>query len=99
MRKYLVSFLLSKGDRVYHHHTVGIEMKANDLEELFNLIGNDVEADEITSARIVKAVDGSGLDFDTYVPIQIGEVNEDGRSILVWEDDDYRFNHESTNLH
>jgi hypothetical protein len=99
MRKYLITFLLSKGDRVYHHHTVGIEMEANDLEELFNLIGNDVEADKVTSERIGRAVEGSGLSFDTYVPIQIGEFSEDGKPILVWEDDDYRFNHESTNLH
>ena len=98
MRKYLITFLLSKGDRVYHHHTVGIEMEANDLKELFSLIA-DAETDEITSARIVRAVEGSGLSFDTYVPIQIGEFNEDDKPILVWQDDDYRFNHESTNLH
>ncbi|MDB4848039.1 hypothetical protein OAI02_06060 [Candidatus Pseudothioglobus singularis] len=99
MRKYLVSFLLSEGDRVYHQHTVGIEMKANDLKELFNLIGNDVEADKVTSERITRAVEGSGLTFDTYAPIQIGELNEYGEPILVWEDEDYRFNQESTNLH
>ena len=99
MRTYLVSFLLSQGDRFYHHHTVGIEMVANDLKDLFNLIGNDVEADKITSERISRAVEGSGLTFDTYAPIQIGELNEEGKAILVWEDDEYRFNHESTNLH
>ena len=99
MRTYLVSFLLSQDDKFYHDDIVGIEMVANDLKDLFNLIGNDVEADKITSERIIRAVEGSGLIFDTYAPIQIGEFNEDGEPILVWQDDEYRFNHESTNLH
>ena len=99
MRKYLITFLLSQADKFYHEDTVGIEMEANDLEELFNLIGNDVEADKITSERISRAVEGSGLVFDSYAPIVIGEFNEDGIPIIVWEDKDYRFNHESTNLH
>jgi hypothetical protein len=99
MRKYLVTFLLSYNDKVYHDHTVGINMLAEDMEELFILIGNDVEADKLTSARIVRAVEGFGMVFDTYVPIQIGEFNEDDKPILVWQDDDYKFNHESTNLH
>ena len=52
MRTYLVSFLLSQDDKFYHDDIVGIEMVANDLKDLFNLIGNDVEADKITSERI-----------------------------------------------
>ena len=98
MRKYLITFLLSQDDKFYHEDTVGIEMEANDLKELFNLIG-DVETDEITSSRIVRAVEESGLVFDSYAPIVIGEFNEDGIPLIVWEDEDYRFNHESSNLH
>ena len=77
MRKYLITFLLSQDDKFYHEDTVGIEMEANDLKELFNIIG-DVETDVITSSRIVRAVEGSGLVFDSYAPIVIGEFNEDG---------------------
>jgi hypothetical protein len=98
MRKYLITFLLSQDDTFYHEDTDGIKMEANDLKELFNLIG-DVETDEITSSRIVRAVEESGLVFDSDAPRVRGEFNEDGIQLIVWEDEDYRFNHESSNLH
>jgi hypothetical protein len=36
------------------------------------------------------------LIFDTYTPIAIGEYNEYGQAMIVWEDAEYRFDNEST---
>ena len=79
MRTYLVSFLLSQGDRFYHHLTVGIEMVANDLKDLFNLIvgGNLNLKDLGIPSDIIKEIKKSLRYYKAYIPhVSKNEINK-----------------------
>ena len=97
MKKFLVSFVLSNEGKYYHDDFVGLEIIAEDMKELFNLLAMDIDnAEESISDRIIRTVEESGLVFDTYTPAQIGEFKEKGEIVVVWEDEEYRFDDETT---
>jgi len=99
MKRFLVTFVLSDNGKFHHDDQVGLDMIAEDMDELALNLHNDVDLpDGLVSDRIMKTVEENipGLPFDTYTPIQIGEFNEEGKAMLVWEDAEYRFDNEST---
>ncbi len=97
MKKYIVNFVLSNKGKYYHDDFVGLEIIAEDMKELFNLLAMDIDnAEESISDRIIRTVEESGLVFDTYTPAQIGEFKEKGEIVVVWEDEEYRFDDETT---
>jgi len=99
MKKFLVTFVLSDEGKFHHDDHVGLDIFAEDIDELALNLHNDVDTkDESISDRIVRTIEqyAPGLPFDTYTPIQIGEYNDEGKAMLVWEDAEYRFNNEST---
>ena len=67
------------------------------MKELFNLLAMDIDnAEESISDRIIRTVEESGLVFDTYTPAQIGEFKEKGEIVVVWEDEENRFDDKTT---
>ena len=99
MKRFLVTFVLSDKGMFHHDDHVGLDMIAEDMDELALNLDNDVDLpDGLVSDRIMKTIEEHipGLPFDTYTPIQIGEFNEEGKAMIVWEDAEYRFDNEST---
>jgi hypothetical protein len=99
MKKFLVTFVLSDNGKFHHDDHVGLDIYADNMDDLALNLQNDIDMpDESISDRIIRTVEQytPGLPFDTYTPIQIGEYNENGQAMVVWEDVEYRFDNEST---
>ena len=99
MKKFSVTFVLSDNGKYLHDDHFGLDIYADNMDDLAMNLDNDIDMpDESISDRIIRVVEENigGLQFDTYTPIAIGEYNEDGQAMIVWEDAEYRFDNEST---
>ena len=99
MKRFLVTFVLSDNGKYHHDDHIGLDIYADNMDDLAMNLDNDIDMpDESISDRIIRVVEENigGLQFDTYTPIAIGEYNEDGQAMIVWEDAEYRFDNEST---
>ena len=86
MKKFLVTFVLSDNGKYYHEDHVGLDVYADDMDDLAMNLQHDIDMpDESISDRIKRVVEEniSGLQFDTYTPISIGQYNEDGDAMVV----------------
>ena len=86
MKKFLVTFVLSDNGKYYHEDLVGLDIYADDMDDLAMNLQHDIDTpDESISDRIKRVVEEniSGLQFDTYTPISIGQYNEDGDAMVV----------------
>ena len=86
MKKFLVTFVLSDNGNYYHEDHVGLDVYADDMDDLAMNLKHDINMpDESISDRITRVVEENmdGLQFDTYTPISIGEYNEDGDAMVV----------------
>ena len=86
MKKFLVTFVLSYNGKYYHEDQVGLDVYADDMDDLAMNLKHDIDMpDESISDRIKRVVKENigGLQFDTYTPISIGQYNEDGDAMVV----------------
>jgi hypothetical protein len=86
MKKFLVTFVLSDNGKYYHEDLVGLDVYADDMDDLAMNLQHDIDMpDESISDRITRVVEENmdGLQFDTYTPISIGHYNEDGDAMIV----------------
>ena len=86
MKKFLVTFVLSDNGKYYHEDHVGLDVYADDMDDLDINLQDDIDmADDSISDRITRIVEENmgGLQFDTYTPISIGEYNEDGDAMVL----------------
>ena len=86
MKKFLVAFVLSHNGKYYHEDHVGLDVYADDMDDLAMNLKHDIDMpDESISDRIIRVVEENmgGLQFDTYTPISIGQYNEDGDAMVV----------------
>lgn len=86
MKKFLVTFVLSDNGKYYHEDHVGLDVYADDMDDLAMNLQHDIDMpDDSISDRITSVVEENmgGLQFDTYTPISIGQYNEDGDAIVV----------------
>ena len=86
MKKFLVTFVLSDNGKYYHEDHVGLDIYADNMDDLAMNLDNDIDMpDESISDRITRVVEENigGLKFDTYTPISIGEYNEDSDAMVV----------------
>jgi len=99
---YKVNFVLSDNGKYYTEDTIGLDIVADDEEELWQLLEIDApwtgDSELTVSERIEEMVEKNigGLKYDTYAPIQIGEHLEDGSVEVRWTDEEFRFENEST---
>jgi hypothetical protein len=102
MKKYLVNFVLSYEDESYNEDTFGLDVFAENIEELWELLESDspytIDSKLTISERIEEMVEKhlGGLKYDTFAPVQIGEHLEDGSVEVRWTDESFRFENEST---
>ena len=86
MKKFLVTFVLSDNGKYYHEDHVGLDVYADDMDNLAMNLQHDIDIpDESISGRITRVVEENmgGLQFDTFTPISIGQYNEDGDAMVV----------------
>ena len=86
MKKFLVTFVLSDNGKYYHEDLVGLEIYADDMDDLAMNLQHDIDMpDELISDRIARVVEENigGLQFDTYTPISIGQYNKDGDAMFI----------------
>ena len=102
MKKYLVNFVLSYEDESYNEDTFGLDIFAENIEELWELLESDspytIDSKLTISERIEEMVEKhmGGLQYDTFSPVQIGERLEDDSLEVRWTDETFRFDNEST---
>ena len=99
MKKYLVNFVLGFEGEFYNKDTVGLDIFADNLEDLWNVLETDIDNPPLTiSERIEEMVEKhlGGLKYDTFAPVQIGEHLEDNSVEVRWTDESFRFDNEST---
>ena len=102
MNKYLVNFVLGYEGDFYNEDTFGLDIFADNLEELWNLLETDstytINSKLTVSERIEEMVERhlGGLLYDTFAPVQIGEHLEDGSLEVRWTDETFRFDNELT---
>ena len=99
MKKYLVNFVLGFEGEFYNEDTVGLDIFADNLEDLWNVLETDIDNPPLTiSERIEVMVEKhlEGLKYDSFAPVQIGEHLEDNSVEVRWTDESFRFDNEST---
>ena len=102
MNKYLVNFVLGYEGEFYNEDTFGLDIFADNIEELWNLLETDstytINSKLSVSERIEEMVEKhlGGLKYDTFAPVQIGEHLEDNSVEVRWTDESFRFENEST---
>lgn len=99
MKIYVVNFVLGYKGEYYNEDTIGLDILAEDLDDLWNVLETDIDnPPETISGRIEGMVEKylGGLKYDTYSPVQIGEQLENGICEVRWTDETFRFENEST---
>jgi hypothetical protein len=99
MKIYVVNFALSFQGEYYNEDTIGLDILAENLEDLWNVLETDIDNPPLTiSERIEGMVEKNlgGLKYDTFSPVQIGERLEDDSLEVRWTDETFRFDNEST---
>ena len=99
MKNYVVNFVLGNKGEFYNEDTFGLDIYAENLEDLWNILETDIDNPPLTiSGRIEDMVEKhlGGLKYDTFAPVQIGERLEDDSLEVRWTDETFRFDNEST---
>ena len=94
MKNYLVNFVLGNEGEYFNEDTFGLDIFADNIDELWNLLETDLTISERIEEMVEKHM--GGLQYDTFSPVQIGERQEDDSLEVRWTDETFRFDNEST---